>query len=92
MQSTLRCKNRDYWPLKSKGPFVYVTKKSYGYNPNDIIFIEYDGTTEYVDEDVITVYGEMNGEHSYNHKLDGKYQFLVCSQIHLNKKGSPIIK
>lgn len=27
---------RDYCPLKSKGPFVYVTKESYGYNPNRV--------------------------------------------------------
>ncbi|MCK1984980.1 MULTISPECIES: hypothetical protein [Peribacillus] len=57
-------KKRDYCPLKSRD-IRYVTKESYGYNPNDIIFIGYGVTTEYVDEDVITVYGEMTGEYSY---------------------------
>jgi len=42
-----------------------VTQESYGWNPNDIIWVEYDGYTEYVDGDVITVYGEIYGSHTY---------------------------
>lgn len=42
-----------------------VTKDSYGYDVNDIIFVEYAGLTEFVEEDVITVYGEIYGEYSY---------------------------
>lgn len=64
--------------------------ESYGYNPND--FIEYDSTTKYVGEDVITVMVEMTGEHSYQSQAGWDIPFLVCSQVHLNKKGSPIIK
>ncbi|WP_226644449.1 hypothetical protein [Mesobacillus subterraneus] len=42
-----------------------VTKDSYGYDINDIIFVEYTGYTEYVDGDIITVYGEISGSYSY---------------------------
>jgi hypothetical protein len=42
-----------------------VTKDSYGYNPNDVIWVEYLGYTDFVDEDIVTVYGEIMGEHSY---------------------------
>ncbi|MGM9957058.1 MAG: hypothetical protein ACI35J_14475 [Peribacillus sp.] len=42
-----------------------VTKTSYGYDPNDIIMVMYAGTTDYIEDDVITVYGTISGEYSY---------------------------
>lgn len=42
-----------------------VTQNSYGYDVNDVIFIEYPGYTEFVDDDIITVYGEIYGSYSY---------------------------
>ncbi|MGD6843089.1 hypothetical protein ACQCVH_11280 [Bacillus infantis] len=42
-----------------------VTKTSYGYNPGDLIFIEYEGYTDFVEEDVVTIYGEVYGKYSY---------------------------
>lgn len=42
-----------------------VTKTSYGYDFNDVIFIEYPGYTDFVDDDIITVYGEIYGSYSY---------------------------
>jgi hypothetical protein len=42
-----------------------VTQESYGYNPNDIVWVEYEGYTDYVDGDIITTYGEIIGSHSY---------------------------
>ncbi|MDM5245773.1 Slp family lipoprotein [Lysinibacillus sp. G4S2] len=42
-----------------------VTPTSYGYDPNDVIFIEYYGYTDFVDDDIITVYGEIYGSYSY---------------------------
>jgi flagellar biosynthesis GTPase FlhF len=42
-----------------------VTKDSYGYDFNDLIFIEYPGYTDYVEGDIITVYGEIYGGYSY---------------------------
>ncbi|MBR8646364.1 hypothetical protein KEH51_29255 [[Brevibacterium] frigoritolerans] len=42
-----------------------VSKDSYGWSYDDIIYIEYDGTTDFVDEDVVTVYGEIYGDYSY---------------------------
>ena len=32
---------------------------------NDIIFVEYAGLTEFVEDDVVTVYGEIYGTYSY---------------------------
>lgn len=42
-----------------------VTKSSYGYNSNDVIFVEYPGYTDFVDDDIVTVYGEIYGSYSY---------------------------
>lgn len=42
-----------------------VTPTSYGYDFNDVIWVEYEGYTDYVDGDTITVYGEIFGSHSY---------------------------
>lgn len=42
-----------------------VTKTAYGYDFNDVIFIEYNGYTDYVDGDIITMYGEVYGTYSY---------------------------
>ncbi|WP_255290384.1 hypothetical protein [Bacillus thuringiensis] len=42
-----------------------VTKESYGYDSNDIIYITYDGTTQFIDQDIVTVYGRVMGSHTY---------------------------
>lgn len=42
-----------------------VTPTSYGYNVSDVIFIEYPGYTDFVDDDIVTVYGEIYGSYSY---------------------------
>ena len=42
-----------------------VAQASWGWDSNAILWVEYDGTTEFVQDDVITVYGRMMGEHSY---------------------------
>ncbi len=43
-----------------------VTKNSYGwYSANDVIWVEYFGTTDFVEEDIVTVYGEITGSYSY---------------------------
>ena len=42
-----------------------VTMDSYGYDFNDVVYITYDGTTSFVDEDEITVYGTVKGSHTY---------------------------
>lgn len=42
-----------------------VTQTSYGWSSSDIIYVEYDGTTDFVEDDVITVYGTVFGSHSY---------------------------
>lgn len=42
-----------------------VTETDYGYDYNDIIFVRYVGTTDFVENDVITVYGTITGTHRY---------------------------
>jgi hypothetical protein len=42
-----------------------VTKDSYGYDYDDIVYITYAGTTPFVRDDLITVYGTLNGSHTY---------------------------
>lgn len=42
-----------------------VTKTSYGYSASDVIWVEYVGYTDFVDDDVVTVYGTVIGSHSY---------------------------
>ncbi|KIL45775.1 hypothetical protein [Jeotgalibacillus soli] len=44
---------------------VAVTESSYGYDFNDVIWVEYAGYTEFVAEDVVTFYGEVYGGYSY---------------------------
>lgn len=42
-----------------------VTKDDYGYNIDDLIFVEYTGYTDFVDNDIVTIYGEVYGSYSY---------------------------
>ncbi|MET3507013.1 hypothetical protein [Halalkalibacter oceani] len=42
-----------------------VTESSYGYDFNDIVWVEYEGYTDFIDEDIVTVYGTIMGSHSY---------------------------
>ncbi|QEY22433.1 hypothetical protein D0S48_18205 [Psychrobacillus sp. AK 1817] len=42
-----------------------VTKDSYGYDYNDVDFITYEGTTPFVEEDIISVYGTIMESHTY---------------------------
>ncbi len=42
-----------------------VTQSSYGYDFNDVVWVEYPDYTDYVDGDIITVYGSIIGSHSY---------------------------
>ncbi|MGG0845610.1 hypothetical protein [Peribacillus simplex] len=42
-----------------------VTQDSYGWDSNEVIWVEVDGYTDFVDEDVVTVYGTVVGSHSY---------------------------
>ncbi|WP_437832575.1 hypothetical protein ACQRXC_23735 (plasmid) [Niallia taxi] len=42
-----------------------VTQDSFGWNSNDLIFVEYDGLTDFVEEDVVTIYGEVYGSYNY---------------------------
>lgn len=56
-----------------------VTKTSYGYDFNDIVFVNYPGYTDYVDEDIVTVYGVINGSYSYTSQAG--WEITVPSMI-----------
>lgn len=38
---------------------------SYGYDFNDVVYVTYQGTTTFIEEDVITIYGTVQGSHTY---------------------------
>lgn len=42
-----------------------VTEESYGYNPSELIFVEYEGYTDFVEEDIVTIYGTVYGSFTY---------------------------
>ncbi len=42
-----------------------ITSTSYGWSVSDIIYVAYLGYTDFVDEDVVTIYGEVNGSYTY---------------------------
>ncbi|MDQ0299636.1 hypothetical protein J2S78_002056 [Salibacterium salarium] len=42
-----------------------VTKNDYGYNYDDVIYVEYDDYTEFVEEDEVTIYGNVYGTFDY---------------------------
>jgi hypothetical protein len=44
---------------------VAVTKESWGWSSNDIVYVGYAGLTDYVEGDVITFYGEVYGSVQY---------------------------
>ena len=46
-----------------------VVKDSYGYSMNDLVFVEYYGYTDFVDGDVVTIYGEVYGNYSYESQV-----------------------
>ncbi|KAA6452055.1 hypothetical protein [Bacillus swezeyi] len=54
-----------------------VTKTSYGYDFNDIVYITYDETTPFVDEDKITVYGTIQGSYTYESTADYQTHYLI---------------
>ncbi|MGO4184629.1 hypothetical protein AB4Z17_25965 [Paenibacillus sp. TAF43_2] len=51
-----------------------VTKTDLGYEIDDIVWIEYDGLTKFVDKDIITAYGKITGTHSYKSQAGWKIQ------------------
>jgi len=45
---------------------IAVTKDRWGYwDFNDVVYVTYEGITDFVEEDVVTIYGEITGSHTY---------------------------
>ncbi|MCX6789176.1 MAG: Ltp family lipoprotein [Candidatus Gribaldobacteria bacterium] len=42
-----------------------VTKESYGWSIDDIVYVEYQNHTDAVEDDVVTVYGQLTGSKTY---------------------------
>jgi hypothetical protein len=42
-----------------------VTKESYGWSSSDVVYVEYQGHTDAVDDDVVTAYGQLTGSKTY---------------------------
>lgn len=42
-----------------------VTKESYGWSPADVVYVEYQGHTDAVGDDVVTAYGQLTGSKTY---------------------------
>lgn len=42
-----------------------VTENSYGWDYDDVIYVEYSGYTDFVEDDVVTIYGEVYGPYTY---------------------------
>jgi hypothetical protein len=54
-----------------------VTKDSYGYDMDDIMYITYDTTTPFVEDDIINVYGVIQGSETYESQAG--YQITLPS-------------
>lgn len=58
-----------------------VTKTDYGWDPSNIIYIEYDAHTDAVEDDVVTVYGIIAGNYTYTSQANFKISvpsMLAC--------------
>jgi hypothetical protein len=42
-----------------------VTKESYGWSSADVVYVEYQGHTDAVEDDVVTAYGQLTGSKTY---------------------------
>lgn len=54
---------------------VAVTKDEYGYNYDDVVYVEYErseGESRVLEDDIITFYGEFEGLYSYTSTMGGK--------------------
>jgi hypothetical protein len=56
-----------------------VKQESFGWNPNEVIWVEVEGYTDFVDEDVVTVYGTVVGKHSYT--LQAGWEITVPAML-----------
>ncbi|MDF2791135.1 MAG: hypothetical protein K0S80_4237, partial [Neobacillus sp.] len=54
-----------------------VTQDSFGWSSDNIVFVTYVGETKYVKNDVVTVYGSLNGSKTY--ESEAGYQITIPS-------------
>jgi hypothetical protein len=54
-----------------------VTQDSFGWSSDDIVFITYESETKYVRDDVVTVYGNLNGSKTY--ESEAGYEITIPS-------------
>jgi hypothetical protein len=54
-----------------------VTKESYGWSIGDVVYVEYQGHTDAVKDDVVTVFGQLTGSKTY--ESQARFQITVPS-------------
>lgn len=62
-----------------------VTKKSYGYNTNDIVYVTFDKPTEFVEKDIVTVTGNIEGSYSYTSQAGWNISVPLMKAIDITK-------
>ncbi|PFR28437.1 hypothetical protein COK20_30855, partial [Bacillus cereus] len=62
-----------------------VTKRSYGYNTNDIVYVTFDKPTEFVEKDIVTVTGNIEGSYSYTSQAGWNISVPLMKAIDITK-------
>ncbi|SCA96769.1 Uncharacterized protein BWINRA5_00084 [Bacillus mycoides] len=62
-----------------------VTKRSYGYNTNDIVYVTFDKPTEFVEKDIVTVTGNIEGSYSYTSQAGWNISLPLMKAIDITK-------
>lgn len=65
-----------------------VTKDDFGYNFGDIVFVKYQGTTDYVEKDIVTVYGTLDGSYTYKSQAGWDISVPSMSADFFDKVGT----
>ncbi len=56
-----------------------VTQESYGWSISDIIYVEYQNHTDAVEDDIVTVYGQLTGSETY--KSQANFNITIPSMM-----------
>ncbi|MGA9174376.1 MAG: hypothetical protein WBZ33_10440 [Thermoactinomyces sp.] len=63
-----------------------VTKDPYiGWNYNDVIWVDYLGTTDYVEDDVVTIYGTVLGSKTYTSQAGWEITLPEVNALYIEK-------
>ena len=74
--------------MESNGKTVMrlaVTKDSYGYSFTDIIYVVYDNATPFVENNIVTVYGDVYGSYSYTSEIGAQISLPRINARYIEK-------